>query len=199
MSPVDAIKKCKMMTDADYIKLIRQKLTPARVVHTLAVADSAKLLAETYGADPAKAYTAGLLHDIMKDEPGNVQLQTLQESGIILSRVEEKEPKLWHAMAAEVYAERTLGLHDRSILDAIRYHTTARAGFSLLEKVLYLADFISADRTYEGVDRIRQAAEKGLESGILEGAKFTIETLLAEGHPIHPDTVNAYNEWLLQK
>ena len=182
------------MTDEEYIQIIRKKLTPARFRHSMNVAAEAKKLAERYGADSAKAYTAGILHDIMKDEPKPIQLQTIEKTDIILTAVERKNPKLWHAIAGMVYIRDVLHVDDNDILLAVRYHTTAREGMSLLEKIVYIADFISADRDYDGVDMMRSAANESLEKAMLEGMKYSIADLAQSEQLIHTDTVNAYNE-----
>ena len=96
------------------------------------------------------------------------------------------------------YIEKVLGVTDLEVLTAVRYHTTGRAGMSLLEKVIFVADFTSADRDYPGVDRMRKKADADLDAAILEGTAFTIGELLDGGWAVHPDTVNLYNETVLK-
>lgn len=181
-----------------YRKIIREKLGDARYEHSLCVAKAAALLAERYGADPQKAELAGTLHDIMKDTPGKEQLQLLEHFGIILSNLEKCTPKLWHAMAGAAYLEKKLGIEDEEILNAVRYHTTGREEMSPLEKVVFIADFISDDRTYSGVEEMRKDAYENLEKAILEGVRFTVCELAEKGSPIHPDTLDLYNSLSLQ-
>lgn len=182
----------------EYIEVLREKLTPERFEHSLCVAKSAKKLAQKYGADVEKAYTAGLVHDVMKNETKAVQLKIIKDADIILNCAEQLNPKLWHAISGAVYIQKEFGIHDEDIIKAVRYHTTARAGMSLLEKVLYIADFISADRTYDGVEQMRCAAEMSLDAAITEGLRFSIEELSHNGFAIHPDSVEAYNEMLFK-
>jgi len=177
-------------------KTIEKKLSPRRFRHSLAVAKAAAALAERYGGDKDKAYTAGLLHDIVKDENYSAQLQIIKKSGIILSPVEQASPNLWHAIAGEVYARETVGISDEDILSAIRLHTTGRAEMTLLQKILYVADFTSEDRNYSGVEQIRETAKKDLTAAVLEGLAFCIEDLLAKKALIHEDTLHAYNYYL---
>ncbi len=180
--------------DEQFIEIIRQRLTPNRFEHSLAVAAEAKRLAVKYGADPAKAYTAGLLHDIMKTTDNETQLQMMREFGILLDEVEEKSPKLWHARSGEGFVRHILGLKDEGILSAIRYHTTARAGMSPLEKTLYLADYTSADRDYEDVDVMRRLVDESAEQALLYALNYTIEELQNRGASVHPDTLAAYDD-----
>ena len=87
-----------------------------------------------------------------------------------------------------------LGIDDQEIIDAIRYHTTGRANMTLLDKVIFIADFISADRDYDGVDKMRKLADKNLEEACLEGMAFTISDLAQRKITIAPDTFAGYNE-----
>lgn len=178
----------------DYVTLLRGRLSEKRFYHSLAVAKEALRLAQKYGADTEKAFLAGLLHDICKDTPKNEQLQIFSEFGIILSALEESAFKLWHAMSGACYIQNILNIKDADIISAVRYHTTAKAGMSLLEKIIYLADFTSEDRDYEGADEMRKAVDVGLEHAMREALIFTIDDLKQKGMPVHEDTLNAYRE-----
>lgn len=180
--------------NAEFLEELKKHLQPARLYHSINVAEEAKKLALHYGADPEKAYTAGLLHDIMKNTPDDVLLNFFRENGIILTRTERVSRKTWHAIAGEAYCRLVLSVTDSEILSAIRWHTTARAGMSLLDKVLFIADFISADRDYDGVERMREKAYISLESAMLEGLQFTLAELIENGWAVHEDSLAAYNE-----
>lgn len=187
------------MTDSQIVEIIKNRLTPKRFNHSLAVAEEAKRLARKYGEDEARLFTAGLLHDAMKDSSPEEQLKLLDEDGIMLSDIEKSAKKLWHAISGEVFARRVIGIDDKEILSAIRYHTTAKAGMTKFEKLLYVADFTSADRDYDGVDAVRSAADRDLDEAMEEGLGFTVSDLAGQRRPIHPDTVDAYNEIVLKR
>ena len=182
------------MDFTQYIDIIRTRLSGKRFVHSMAVADSCRALAAQNGADPDKAYLAGIMHDIAKELDPIYILQMLDEFGIILDSVQKQTKKLLHGIMGEQLLKREFGITDSEILSAVRYHTTARPDMCMLEKVLYLADFISADRDYEGVGQIREAALSGLDSGVYAGLKFTVCNLVEEDKQIHPDTTGAYNQ-----
>ena len=182
-----------------YCRLLRQKLGAYRLRHSFAVADSAKALAQQYGGDEDKAYLAGLLHDVMKDTPKDGMLRFLLDAGVELTSAELHNPKLWHAMAGEAYLRTVLHFDDTDLLNAVRYHTTGRAGMSLLEKILYVADYISADRDYADVDKMRAFADESLERAMRFGLSFTIADLAQKEQIIHPDSVDCYNEICIQK
>lgn len=181
--------------EEQYCDILRGRLTPKRYRHSIAVAEQAEHLAKKYGGDPEKARIAGLLHDILKDTDGDSQLQIFKDFGILLDAVEETAPKLWHAHAGAVFLEHILGITDPEILLPIRYHTTGRAGMSMAEVVLYLADFTSADRDYPDVDVMRELTERSVEEAMRYALKYTIDDLNERGLPVHPDTLACYEEY----
>lgn len=186
-------------TDYEALKAILQKrLNEKRYYHSLCVADEAKRLAEKYGGDSEKSYLAGLLHDITKNAHDEEHLQIFKEFGIILSDVEQNAKKLWHAMSGALYVKNILEINDPEIIDAIRYHTTAKADMSLPAKILYLADFTSKDRDYEDVDVIREYVDESLEKAFVYALEYSITDLVNQGRAIHPDTVQAYNQAVLK-
>ena len=172
-------------------------LSEYRRLHSVNVSAEAVRLAERYGGDIEKARLAGLLHDITKETAPDKQLQIISDGGIILTDVERSTPKLWHAISGACYVRNVLGIDDEDIFNAIRYHTTARAGMSQLERLIFLADFTSAERDYPDIGVIRARAEESMEAGMFYGLKFTISRLCGRGDLISPDALAAYNELLL--
>ncbi|MEE1054154.1 MAG: bis(5'-nucleosyl)-tetraphosphatase (symmetrical) YqeK [Acutalibacteraceae bacterium] len=178
----------------EYKQILKERLTPKRYNHSLCVADEAVRLAKKYGGDIEKAYLAGLLHDITKNASEQEHLNIFNEFGIMLNDIEKNAEKLWHAISGSAFIEHKLGITDKEIITAVRYHTTARAGMSQLEKLLYLADFTSADRDYDDVDIMRQKVDISLEAALDYALSYTINDLVSSGKALHLDTVNAYNE-----
>lgn len=185
--------------NAEFLEEIKKRLNPDRLYHSLNVADEAKKLAKHYGADEQKAFTAGLLHDILKNTPDSELLQYFERNGIMLTETEHASRKTWHAMAGADFLRRELHVTDEDILSAVRWHTTGRAGMTLLDKVLFIADFISADRDYPGVERMREKAYVSLEDAMLEGLQFTINELVENAWPVHEDSIRAYNELVINR
>ncbi len=177
-----------------YIQIIKPMLSEKRFAHSLNVAQEAVKLAKKYGADPEKAELAGILHDILKDTPADKQLKIISDFGIIMSDVELSAKKFWHAIGGAVYIRSALNIADEEIIDAVRYHTTGRHNMTLLEKVIFVADFISKDRDYPGVEEMRRTAYKSLDRAIMEGIAFTVGDLLKNREPVVPETIDAYND-----
>lgn len=181
----------------NYKRILEKRLNEKRYYHSLCVADEAKRLAEKYGGNTEKCYLAGLLHDITKNAPEEEHLQIFETFGIMLSNVEKNAKKLWHAISGQAYIKYVLNIDDEEILDAVRYHTTAKVDMSLTAKILYLADFTSADRDYEDVDVIRRLVDISLDDAFVYALKFSINDLVVQSRAVHPDTVDAYNQTVL--
>lgn len=180
-----------------YIDILKERLSPYRLHHSLEVAKSAKYLAEKYGYDAEKAYLAGLLHDITKEADAEETFAFAEKYALCMTQLEKDNKKLWHAITGAGYIKNELEIEDDEIITAVRYHTTGRAGMSLAEKILFTADFISSDRSYNGVESMRQKAEISLETAMLEGLEFTITELIEKHAPVHPDTLDAYNDIII--
>ena len=156
-----------MNRDAEYTEILREKLTEKRFIHSLNVADSSKELAKIYGYDEEIAYTAGLIHDCCKDTPAGLQLSYLLENSAELTDIEISTPKLYHAMCGSIYIKKEFGIQNEDIINAVRYHTTGRKNMSLLEKIVFIADFISAERDYDGVEILREQPGRSLDGAIV--------------------------------
>lgn len=180
--------------NSEFLDILKEKLTLSRLYHSICVAEKAKHLAEIFGADTEKAYTAGLIHDIMRYEPAEEMLKLIDEDGKHkLTDSERKITVTLHAVAGEVYLRTKLGVTDEEILSAVRYHTTGKEKMTLLEKIIYVADLTSEDRDYPDVSKVRETAEESLEKATLRGLSFTIESNAKQNRPIHIDTIKAYN------
>lgn len=183
------------MNIQEYCSLIESRMGEKRYIHSVNVAKSAVKLAGLYNADTEKAEIAGILHDCCKEIPKEEMLQIMLDGGIILDAVEKETPKLWHSIAGSVYVRDNLNIKDIDIINSIKYHTTGRAGMSLLEKIIFVADFIGDEREYNGVEIMRDKAfNKSLEDAMLFGLKFTITDLVNRNLTIHSNAINCYND-----
>lgn len=187
-----------MLSVNEYKKIIKARMGDYRYTHSVNVSKEARKLAKLYGADEEKAAIAGILHDITKETPKDEQLQIILDGGIILDSIQMNAPKLWHSISGSVYVQKELGIEDEDILNAIKYHTTGRAGMTLLEKIIFIADFTSEERDYKGVSTMRKKSRKSLEEAMLYGFKFTFSDLSKRELAIHPDELYCYNEIVLQ-
>ena len=161
-----------------------------RIPHVLGTEQEAIHLAERWGADVDKARRAALLHDCTKKLSLPEQLAAAERFQVPLDGMERQELKLLHAKTGAGIAETVFGT-DAEITNAIRWHTTGRAHMTLLEKVIYLADYIEPTRSFPGVEALRKACYEDLDAGLLLGLEMTIQEMEARGAPIHPKTLEA--------
>lgn len=174
------------------LQLVKPQLTEHRYLHTIGVMETAIKLADRYGADIKKAELAAIFHDYAKFRPKDEMKQIIVEQGmppILL----EYNSELWHAPVGAFLAEKEAGITDSEVLDAIRYHTSGRIGMTLLDKIIYLADYIEPGRHFPGVDEVRAIAEEDLDKALIQSMKNTIQFLMKKNQPVFPDTFNAYN------
>jgi predicted HD superfamily hydrolase involved in NAD metabolism len=177
--------------------LIKPLLTEKRYQHSLYVAQEAVSLADRFGCCKEKAEQAGLLHDIMKNSPPEEQLKLIENFGIMLSETERASKAVWHQISGAVYLRQVVGVQDEDLLRAVRYHTTGRKGMSLLEKIVFVADAVSQDRHYDGVEEIRAALCQGLDQAVAVNTACVIRSFVEKRLPVVEDTVEAYNSAVL--
>ena len=161
-----------------------------RIPHVLGTEQEAIRLAERYGADVEKARVAALLHDSTKKLDLSAQLALCQHYGIQLDEMEQWALKLLHSKTGAAIARDVFGVDDE-IYNAIWYHTTGHAAMTLLEKIIYIADYIEPSRDFPGVDKLRRVCYESLDAGVLLGLEMTVEEMTAMGNPVHHATLEA--------
>lgn len=177
-----------------YKKTLKDRLNSERYEHCINVSKKAVYLAQTYDEDNNKAEIAGLLHDITKQTSEEEQLQLISDAGMELSQMEKENKKLWHAVSGTAYLKTKLNIRDEDILNAVKYHTTGRAGMSKLEKIIFLADLISDERNFDGVEKIRAIAKESLDKAVCVASIYSIDFLIKKKVPIAVNTIDAYND-----
>lgn len=184
-----------------YIALAREREKPERFVHSMNVAEKARELARQYGASEQLCYIAGVLHDSCKNIPHQQQFSLLKrlheplKSAIINDNLFSQVPAIWHGPAAAAYIEEELGVYNRDIVTGVAYHTTGRAGMSLFEKIIYVADLTSAEREYPDAIRLRELAGRDLDAAIRESLLFTKQKMQKTATPLTQDTIQVMEEY----
>ena len=176
--------------------LLKARLSKKRFTHSVNVARAAYALAECWGADPERAYLAGLLHDCCKELPFPEQKELMQQGPFVVSDTEWLCKPVWHGIAAASYMHAELGIEDAEVLGAARWHTVGKANMTRLEEIVYMADLISAERTYRDVDRFRKMAQNDLDKAMLCAFEYAIESVMKKQTPLPVSTVEAYNYYL---
>ena len=171
-------------------KVVVSLLKKNRVNHVLGCRDTAVELAKRWGADVADAARAGILHDITKALDGHLQLTLCAEYGTILSDFGKKYPKTLHALTGALVAERIFG-ENEAVVSAIRSHTTGKADMNLLEKIIYVADYMEPNRDFPGVDVLRRLAFSDIDAALKLGLEMTLEHLKRQGNEVSPESREA--------
>lgn len=185
-----------MYNKEKYVELIKERLSEYRFHHSMCVAERAVELAKIYGVDEEKAYVAGVLHDVMKEESLEKQREIIEADGYKMTELELSNKNIYHQMSGAQYVKNVLKIDDDDIISGIRYHTTGHDNMSLFEMIIYLADFTSEDRSYPDVDKMREQTNKGLLYGMIYSLRYTICDLASKNRQIHPDTLHCFN-WVV--
>ena len=165
-------------------------LSSQRIAHTAGCEHEAVQLAKLWGEDPEKAAVAGILHDSTKNLSYDEQLILCDKYGIILDNAQRENPKLLHAITGAALAKDRFGVSEE-ISQAIRWHTTGKPDMSVLEKIIYLADYIEPTRDFDGVERLRELAYEDLDKALALGLDMSLEELRRQNIEPHRDTVEA--------
>lgn len=184
------------MYEIEELQLIRhklkKKLDSQRYEHTLGVSFTSAALAMRWGADIRKAELAGLLHDCAKHFTEEELIAKCREDGVFLGEEELKSPAVIHGKLGKYLAEHKYGIQDADILNAISYHTTGRENMSLLEKIVFTADYIEPCRDRApGLPEVRRLAFEDLDLCMYKILTDTIGYLTKKGAHIHADTMHA--------
>ncbi len=172
-------------------------LNPNRVAHVLGCRDTAVELAKRWGADVTDAARAGILHDITKALDGPLQLTLCEGYGKILSTFSRKYPRTLHALTGALVAEKIFG-ENEAVVSAIQHHTTGKADMNLLEKIIYVADYMEPNRDFPGVERLRELAFTDITAALKLGLEMTLEHLNRQGNEVSKESQEAL-DWLACK
>lgn len=165
-----------------------------RFQHTLGVTYTAASLAMVYDEDIQKAQIAGLLHDSAKCMDNEKRISICKKHNIGITEVERKNPFLLHAKVGSFIAMNTFGIHDADIINAILNHTTGRPGMSLLEKIIFVADYIEPSRKQApNLKKIRKLAFEDLDQALITILHDTLRYLNSIDGEIDPMTQKTYD------
>ncbi|WP_418750111.1 bis(5'-nucleosyl)-tetraphosphatase (symmetrical) YqeK [Frisingicoccus sp.] len=177
-------------TIEDIQEKLRKKLKGSRYVHTLGVEYTSVCLAMKYGENLETAELSGLLHDCAKELPEKKLIQICRDHGERISKMEYQNPFLLHGKAGACLARDKFGIDDANILNAIRYHTTGRPGMTLVEKIVFVADYIEPNRKKaDNLTELRRMAFENLDETVLRILEQTLDYLIRTGKEIDRHTV----------
>lgn len=175
-------------------KQLKSKLDPMRYEHSLSVSFTCAALAMRYGYDMERAELAGLLHDCAKRFTDNELIDRCRKHDIPLTEGELKAPAVIHAKYGAWMAENKFGIRDQEILSAIGCHTTGKPGMTMLDKILYIADYIEPRRDKaSNLPQMRYLAFQDLDRTMYEILAGTLEYLKKKGGSVDPMTQQTFD------
>ena len=176
--------------DLDQIETkLKKKLSTKRFLHSIGVRDTAIELAKIHCSDVKKATIAGLLHDCAKNYSHDKKLKLSKRYGIKLTKEEKKNPDLIHAKLGAYIAKYKYGVKDQEVLNAIECHTTGKPNMTLLEKIIFIADYIEPGRNKApNLDKIRSLVKANLDDALVQILEDTVEHLTYKSKATDPRT-----------
>ncbi|EOL42880.1 bis(5'-nucleosyl)-tetraphosphatase (symmetrical) YqeK [Enterococcus caccae] len=177
---------------------VQMHMSERRFQHVLGVEEMAVALAAKYGASEEKASIAALTHDYAKERPDEEFELIIQRDGYDQDLLNYGNA-IWHGLVGASMVQRELGIDDEEILEAIRLHTTGAAKMSLLDKIIYVADYIEPGRNFPGVKEARELALVDLDEAVAYETKHTLLHLIEQEQKIYPKTIETYNQWVSNK
>lgn len=182
-----------MWSEEEIKKYLKERLSEKRYEHSLNVKKTAVKLAETYKGEVEKAALAGLVHDCAKHMSDDEILSLADKNGIFVDEVSRLNPKLLHGNVGSVVAKKIMGVFDQEVLSAVACHTTGKKNMNLLEKIIYIADYIEPARNFPGVEELRKKAFIDLDGAILDAFNNTIQVVINRGQLLHLNTIEGRN------
>lgn len=172
---------------------LKNNLSEKRYIHSVGAAKTAENLAKLYKTDSNKAYLAGLLHDCAKEISLKEMNDLIDSKKIIFDEYAKKSKAILHGPAGSVLIEKEYNIYDEEIQNAIFYHTTGKPNMDILQKIVFLADYIEPSRNFPGVENIRKIAYKDLNKALIAAYDSTIKFLLDKNEYIFELTISGRN------
>ncbi|MCO6528007.1 MAG: bis(5'-nucleosyl)-tetraphosphatase (symmetrical) YqeK [Lactobacillus sp.] len=172
----------------------KNNMDQSRFNHCVRVSETARKLAKLNHYDENKAALTGFIHDYAKQVPADEFRKVIKEQQMDHDLL-NWGPAIWHGMVGAYFVQRDLKIIDMEILNAIKRHTTADVEMTLLDKIVFMADYIEPGRTFAGVEEAQEVTCNNLDSGVAYQLAHTLEFLIKKRDKIYPRTLDAYNVW----
>ncbi|BCB39374.1 HAD superfamily hydrolase [Bacillus cereus] len=180
------------MNREEALHIVKQQMHEKRYIHTIGVMETAIELAKLYGVDEKKAEVAAIFHDYAKCRAIS-EMEEIIKGEDLPKDLLCYNKELWHAPVGAYLVEKEVGITDPEILQAITYHTSGHEKMTMLDKVIYVADYIEPGRKFPGVEEARKLAYADINQALLFALKRTIQFLMEKNQTIYPLTFQTYN------
>ena len=187
-----------MWSENEMLHYLHVNLSESRLKHSLSVSETAVALAVKYGEDIEKARVAGLVHDCAKGMKGDKLIEVARAHEVHIDEIYTHSPLILHGLVGSIIAREVMDIQDDDILNAISYHTTGRKNMSILEKIIYIADYIEPLRNFNGVEELRILSVNDLDAAVVQSLDNTINYIISRKELLHIDTIHARNYLLIK-
>jgi predicted HD superfamily hydrolase involved in NAD metabolism len=194
---IEYTDKYTPLTRAEIIEAVQQTMSEQRMQHVLRVEETALQLAEKYGADLEKASIAALIHDVAKQQEDSEMRDIIISENLDLDLLQYGNA-IWHGPVGAVLARRQFGIEDEEILRAIENHTIGAPEMSLVEQVIFVADYIEPGRDFPGVEKAREIAAESLSEAVKYEIRETLKHLIERQQRVYPRAIESYNAWVAE-
>lgn len=191
--------KARDYIDDREMKKLQNMVGEWRFQHIMRVVECAKEIAKMVNGDVDKAEIAAFFHDFAKYANGELLWEKCDEYGLVVTHEMNLAPQIIHGYLSAIIARVDYGIEDEDILNAIRYHTTGRANMSLLEKIVFLADYVEPARKTKGLEAIREAIPIDIDRAVYLTLSNTIKYLESENVYIAKDSMAALEYYSTNK
>ena len=188
-----------MWNEGEMLHYLQLNLSEGRLQHSLGVSETAVALATKYGENIENARIAGLVHDCGKNMKDDQLIKVASEHEVQDDEIYIQNPSILHGLVGSIIAREVMDIQDEDILAAIRYHTTGRKNMSILEKIIYIADYIEPLRVFKGVEELRPLSYIDLDAAVIQSLENTIIYVISRSELLHIDTVEARNYLLCEE
>lgn len=193
-----------MWNEKEMFDYLKKNLKESRLKHSISVSETAIELATIYGQNIEKARIAGLVHDCAKNLSDEQLIKVATEHKIEIDEVSKQSPQIIHGLVGSKIARDVMEIYDEDILNSIKYHTTGRKNMSILEKIIFISDYIEPLRKFNGIEEersledIRSLSKVNLDAAVILSLENTIKYVISQKLLLHIDTIDARN-YLLSK
>ena len=179
-------------------RLLTTHLTPERMLHSMGVVITGLELMGSSRKDDVRICLAALLHDIGRPMLPDELRTKIHQYGGQIPEEDESFPQLWHGIYASLILQHELAIKDAELSNAILWHSTAEADMTMLQKIIFLADYIEPTRDFPGIDTLRLLAYNNLDKALSQAIEMKYTYLLNTGIKVHQRLIRAY-QWYVKK
>ncbi|MFT8824329.1 MAG: bis(5'-nucleosyl)-tetraphosphatase (symmetrical) YqeK [Liquorilactobacillus mali] len=184
-------------TRAELLAKVKNSVSNKRYRHILGVEQAAVKIAKLNNFDIEKASIAALVHDYAKERSAEEFKQVIADKNLDADLLNWNN-YLWHGVVGAEIIKDELHIENEEILNAVRRHTVGAEDMTILDKIVYVADYVENGRVFPDVNIARTLAYSNLDDAVAFETKHTLEYLISTNGVVYPDAILTYNKWVVK-